>query len=216
MILPFRTPEQVETAIPQVTAHLRQGGLLGYPTETVYGVGSLPREPELLELARLKGRPPRKPFLLLVSGRLMAERYGLVFTAAAQVLSDAFWPGPLTLVLRGGEGRLPDALRGPEGGIAVRYTSHRGIARLISAMDSALTSTSANRPGGPPAPGASRLSELFGAAEESGKLLILDGGVLGNVPPSTLVDCTTPVTQLIREGAIPRRELRRAAGRLAP
>lgn len=216
MILPFQTPDQVAAAIPQVITHLRAGGLLGYPTETVYGLGSLPQEEALLELARLKGRPPRKPFLLLVSGRLMAERYGLVFSPAAQVLSDAFWPGPLTLVLPGGEGRLPDALRGPEGGIAVRYTSQRNIARLITVMDSALTSTSANRPGGPPAPGAARLSELFASAEAAGQLLILDGGVLGNVPPSTLVDCTKPATQLIREGAIPRRELRRVAGRLAP
>ena len=94
-------------------------------------------------------------------------------------------------MLRGGEGRLPDELRGREGGIAVRYTSHAGIARLVTATGKPLTSTSANRPGGPPAPGADRLVELFGPeAAQSGELLVLDGGVLGNVPPSTLVDCT--------------------------
>jgi tRNA A37 threonylcarbamoyladenosine synthetase subunit TsaC/SUA5/YrdC len=58
--------------------------------------------------------------------------------------------------------------------------------------------------------------ELFGAAIDAGELVVLDGGALGNVPPSTLVDCTTPQAALIREGAIPRPELRRAAGRLAP
>jgi L-threonylcarbamoyladenylate synthase len=120
------------------------------------------------------------------------------------------------LVLRGGEGRLPDALRGAEGGIAVRHTGHRGIRRLVEGIGMPLTSTSANRPGGPPAPGADRLLELFGDDVASGMLLVLDGGVLGNVPPSTLVDCTTRVPLLIREGAIPRSELRRAAGRLAP
>ncbi len=79
-----------------------------------------------------------------------------------------------------------------------------------------LTSTSANRPGGPPAPGPDRLVELFRQEVESGLLLVLDGGVLGNVPPSTLVDCTESVPRMVREGAIPRAELRRAAGRLAP
>lgn len=216
MILPFQTPEQVDAAIPRVAAHLAGDGLLGYPTETVYGLGSNARVPALAALARLKGRELGKPFLLLVSGRVMAEAWGLVFTASARALSDAFWPGPLTLVLRGGEGKLPDALRGREGGIAVRHTSHRGIERLVAQSGQPLTSTSANRPGGPPAPGADKLAELFQAEVNAGLLLVLDGGVLGNVPPSTLVDCTDPVPRMVREGAIPRAELRRAAGRLAP
>jgi L-threonylcarbamoyladenylate synthase len=216
VILPFRTPEDVGAAIPRVASHLAGGGLLGYPTETVYGLGSSASAPALAALARLKGRDPGKPFLLLVSGRTMAEASGLVFTASARALSDAFWPGPLTLVLRGGEGRLPDGLRGREGGIAVRHTSHKGIERLVAHTGEPLTSTSANRPGGPPAPGAERLVELFQAEVDSGQLLVLDGGVLGNVPPSTLVDCTDSVPRMVREGAIPRAELRRAAGRLAP
>ena len=216
MILPFRTPEQVEAAIPHVATHLAAGGLLGYPTETVYGLGSAPSVPALTALARLKGRDPGKPFLLLVSDRTMAEVYGLVFTASARALSDAFWPGPLTLVLRGGEGRLPDGLRGREGGIAVRHTSHKGIERLVAQTGQPLTSTSANRPGGPPAPGPDKLVELFQAEVDRDLLLVLDGGVLGNVPPSTLVDCTDPVPRMVREGAIPRGELRRAVGRLAP
>ena len=216
MILPFRTAAEVEAACPAVASHLSAGRLLAYPTETVYGLGSAPTVAALAALAALKGRPPRKPFLLLVSGRLMAEEWGLVFNASARALSDAFWPGPLTLVLHGGEGKLPDELRGAEGGIAVRYTSHRGMARLIAMTGIPITSTSANRPGTPPAPGVDGLLGLFGAAVDSGDLLVLDGGVLGNVPPSTIVDCTTAVPLMIREGAIPRGELRHQAGRLAP
>jgi len=216
VILPFETPGQVEATIPAVVSHLTAEGLLAYPTETVYGLGSGPTAPALEKLSRLKGRQPGKPFLLLVDSRRMAEEWGLVFSASARALSGAFWPGPLTLVLRGGEGRLPDELRGREGGIAVRHTSHHGVARLVTAMGRPLTSTSANRPGGPPAPGPDRLVELFQEAVDSGELLVLDGGVLGNVPPSTLVDCTGAMPRLIREGAIPRPELRRAAGRLAP
>jgi L-threonylcarbamoyladenylate synthase len=216
MILPFQAEEEISHAIPQVGRHLRAGKLLAYPTETVYGLGSAPTNPALAALARLKGRPEGKPFLLLISGRRMAEEWGLVFSTSASALSDAFWPGPLTLVLRGGEGRLPEALRGREGGIAVRHTSHPGIARLVATLGEPLTSTSANRPGGPPAPGAEWLVEVFGPEERSGELLVLDGGVLGNVPPSTLVDCTDVMPRMVREGAIPRAELRRAAGRLAP
>lgn len=216
MILPFQTEAEITAAIPQVGRHLRAGKLLAYPTETVYGLGSAATPQGLTALANLKGRPEGKPFLLLISGRRMAEEWGLVFTASATALADAFWPGPLTLVLRGGEGRLPDELRGREGGIAVRHTSHAGIARLVATIGKPLTSTSANRPGGPPAPGADRLVELFGPEERNGELLVLDGGVLGNVPPSTLVDCTGIMPRLVRDGAIPRDELRRAAGRLAP
>ena len=164
----------------------------------------------------MKGRPEGKPFLLLISGRRMAEEWGLVFSASASALAEAFWPGPLTLVLRGGEGRLPDELRGKEGGIAVRHTSHAGIVRLVAALGEPLTSTSANRPGGPPAPGADRLVELFGPEERNGELLVLDGGVLGNVPSSTLVDCTDIMPRLVRDGAIPRERAAPGGERLAP
>jgi L-threonylcarbamoyladenylate synthase len=215
MILAFHDAADVDRAVPAVRDHLVAGGVLGYPTETVYGLGSFATEAGLQSLADLKGRPPRKPFMLLISDRVMAEAVGLVFNASAKALAEAFWPGPLTLVLPGGEGILPARLRGQEGGIAVRHTSHVGMARLIAAIGRPITSTSANRPGGPTAPGAAQVAALFPEAERAGTLLILDGGVLGNVPPSTLIDCTTSVPSMIREGAIPRAELRRAVGRLA-
>jgi L-threonylcarbamoyladenylate synthase len=87
---------------------------------------------------------------------------------------------------------------------------------LIEACGVPLTSTSANRPGGQPAPGAAGIDALFAKAVGAGQLLVLDGGVLGNVPPSTLVDCTQSAPRLVREGAIPRAELRRAVGSFAP
>lgn len=215
MILPF-TGAEVARAIPKAVAHVRGGGLLGYPTETVYGLGGQVSAESVAALARLKGRPDGKPFLVLVDGIAMAEGLGLLFNDAARAMARAFWPGPLTLALPSSGTRLPPQLRGPEGGVAVRHTSHRAIAELITALGQPLTSTSANRPGTPPAPGADRLADAFADAVRSGQLLVLDGGVLGNVPPSTLVDCTATAPRLIREGAIPRTELRRAVGRLAP
>lgn len=215
-ILAFQTDAEVSAAIPQVVAHLGAGKLLAYPTETVYGLGSRAREADVRALANLKGRAAGKPFLLLISGREMAEAHGLAFNDSAQALARAFWPGPLTLVLPGGGGRLPDLLRGPEGGIAVRWTSHRQIARLVSAMGEPLTSTSANLPGEMPAPGAAAIARDFAGPVEAGTLLVLDGGVLGNRPPSTVVDCTSPEARLVRPGAITVPALRRAAGILAP
>ena len=214
--LPFRTEADVAAALEPAVTHLRAGGLLAYPTETVYGLGSRAREGEVRALAELKGRRADKPFLLLVSSREMAEAYGLAFNASAAALARAFWPGPLTLVLSGGGGRLPDTLRGPEGGIAVRWTSHPHVARLVAALGEPLTSTSANRPGGPTAPGPDAIVREFTAAVDAGRLLVLDGGVLGNRPPSTVVDCTTATPRIVRAGALPVAELRRAVGLLAP
>ncbi len=214
--IPFQANSEISTAIPQVVKHLGKGGLLAYPTETVYGLGSRALEADVAALAALKGRTARKPFLLLISDRSMAEAQGLAFNASADALARAFWPGPLTLVLPGGSGRLPDLLRGPDGGIAVRWTSHQGIAGLIAALGSPLTSTSANLPGQPPGPGADAIVRDFAPAVQSGHLVVLDGGVLGNRPPSTVVDCTRPRAQIVREGTLSVNELRRAVGRLAP
>jgi L-threonylcarbamoyladenylate synthase len=214
--LPFRHETEVATAIPRVLAHLADAGLLAYPTETVYGLGSRARVPDVQALAALKGRRPDKPFLLLVSDRSMAEAFGLAFSEAADTLARAFWPGPLTLVLPAGGGRLPDLLRGPEGGIAVRWTAQRDMARLVAALGEPLTSTSANLPGAAPAPGPDAIARDFAPAIAAGRLLVLDGGVLGNRPPSTVVDCTVERPRLVRAGAIAMGELRRAAGSLAP
>lgn len=212
-VIPFRTDDDVAAALPLIRDHLHAGGLLAYPTETVYGLGSRPYPSDIAALAALKGRPEGKPFLVLVGSRAMAEEWGLEFTLSASGLADAFWPGPLTLVLRSEGRRLPDALRGPEGGIAVRWTSHVHIAEMIRELGYPITSTSANRPGQPTAPGAGGVAEEFADAPT---LRVLDGGVLGNVPPSTLVDCTAGAPKLIRAGAIPRGELRARVGSLAP
>jgi len=215
-VIAFRTPEEVAAALPTVVAHLARRGLIAYPTETVYGLGSVTALAAVERLAALKGREPGKPFLVLVSNRRMLVAAGLRLTDAAERLAAAFWPGPLTLVLPGGEGTLPDALRGPEGGVAVRWTSHRGAARLIQTLGSPITSTSANRPGQPSLMEAPAIERAFAAAVEERTLLVLDAGVLPQSPPSTLVDCTGNAPRIVREGAIPRQRLASIVPSLAP
>lgn len=212
--LPFQSDSDVATAIPQVVRHLEKGGLLAYPTETVYGFGGAIDRDSVDALVKMKRRPTGKPFLLLVAGSDMLERLDLHLPAYAANLAARHWPGPLTLVLPGGERRVPDRLRGPEGGIAVRWTSHTGIARLIRAHGDAITSTSANRPGVPPATSAGEILSQWSDAIARGQLRVLDGGRLTPSPPSTVVDCTGRRPRVIRPGAIPAARLRESVPNL--
>ncbi len=199
-VLPFRSEVEVSSAIPKAVEHLHEGGLLGYPTETVYGLGSNLDSAALDALRQLKDRDSEKPFLLLVSGSEMAEKWGLTFDERARALADAFWPGPLTLVLPASTNRLPNGLRSPEGGVAVRRTSQTGVERLIHEIDHPITSTSANPPGRAPAVDIAGLCRDFEHVEA---LLVLDGGPLERSVPSTILDCMTEHPRVVREGAIP-------------
>jgi L-threonylcarbamoyladenylate synthase len=200
--IPFWSPPEVEGAIGAVMAQIERHGVLAYPTETVYGFGGGIDHDSVEKLVAIKRRPPAKPFLLLISDSSMIERMGLHMSRSASMLAATHWPGPLTLVLRGGEKRISPRLRGPEGGIAVRWTSHPALQRLISAMGDPLTSTSANRPGVPPAMRSSEILAQWKNEIARGQLLLLDGGELQPSQPSTVVDCTTRHLRVIRPGAI--------------
>ena len=200
--IPFWSPEEVEAAIPGTVSHLASQGILAYPTETVYGFGGAIDGASVERLVALKSRPAAKPFLLLISGSAMIDRLGLHMHRAASMLAARFWPGPLTLVLPGGQHRVPARLRGPEGGIAVRWTSHPGLQRLIAALGDPLTSTSANRPGIPPAMSAAEILGQWSGDVSGGTVRVLDGGRLQSSSPSTVVDCTSRHARVIRPGAI--------------
>jgi L-threonylcarbamoyladenylate synthase len=206
--LPFWSPAEIEAALSRVISHLREGQLLAYPTETVYGLGGAVDQQAVERLVMLKGRAPGKPFLLLISSSEMVARLDLHLSANAAQLAARHWPGPLTLVLSGGERRIPLRLRGPEGGVAVRWTSHPALLRLLHAYGDPITSTSANRPGSPAAASAAEIMEQWQAEIASGRLLVLGGGRLDESAPSTVVDCTGSRPRVIRPGAIPASVLR--------
>lgn len=208
--VPFWSPDEVQAALSRALAHLRAGLVLAYPTETVYGFGGAAEEEAVERIVVLKRRPPGKPFLLLVSGSEMIERLDLHLTPAASRLAARFWPGPLTLVLPGGQRRVPPRLRGPEGGVAVRWTPHEGLNRLIRALGQPITSTSANRPRQPPAASAGEVLRDWEVEVATGAVMVLDGGSLAPSQASTVVDCTGRRPRVIRPGAISAPTLRQA------
>jgi len=209
--IPFWSPDEVETSIAGTIAHLQAGGVLAYPTETVYGFGGAVDYDSVERLVKLKRRPSAKPFLLLISASEMLTRLGLHLTSSAARIAARHWPGPVTLVLPGGERRVPDRLRGPEGGVAVRWTPHPGLTRLIQAYGDPITSTSANLPGVPPAMSATEILQQWSDAVTRGKIRVLDGGRLEPSNPSTVIDCTGQRPRVIRPGAIPAAALRESA-----
>lgn len=205
---PFWSAEEIEAGLKPALKQLEDRKVLAYPTETVYGFGGGIDRESVANLIKLKSRPEGKPFLLLIDGSEMLAKLDLHLPSYANALVTKHWPGPLTLVLPGGQGRVPPALRGPEGGIAVRWTSNPAIQRLIRAHGDAITSTSANRPGVPPAMTATEILAQWPDAIARGDLLVLDAGRLTPSDPSTVVDCMGRQPRVIRPGAIPARVLR--------
>lgn len=183
---------------------LEGGGLVAVPTDTVYGIAVALATPGGIErLFAAKSRPPDRAIALLLADAAQAVEIGDM-TPAATALAKAFWPGGLTLVVpRRTDRPLPAALTGgdlapgaiPTVGIRVpAHDAPRALARALGP----LPTTSANRSGEPEARDASEIEALLGDAID----LIVDGGPAHGGPASTVVDCTRPVPEIRRAGAI--------------
>jgi L-threonylcarbamoyladenylate synthase len=201
------SPESLE----RIVEHLHAGGVIAYPTETVYGYGSLVRADALQRLAALKARSAEKRFLVLVTERVIVP--GLQWDAAASALADEFWPGPLTLALRAGPG-TPQAALGPDGTVAVRCSPHPVPRRIIDEVLEPITSTSANASGQPPAMSAAEIVRALSGTDFSGDILVVDGGTLSASASSTIVSFAGARARLVRPGAIAADEIRRIVGDL--
>ena len=188
-----------EAPIGSVMDHLRHGGLLAYPTETVYGFGGRPDVTVIRRLWRLKGRDPGKPMILLIPDRESVK--DLLWTREAMDMAEVFWPGSVTLVLSDPRSRYPEGLRGPEGNVAVRVSPHPLVRALVNGAGPIL-STSANQSGEPPALDAHTSLETARALGVGDEMWVLDGGVLEPSPPSTVVDCSGSIPTVLREGTI--------------
>ena len=177
---------------------LAQGGIVAFPTETFYGLAVDPfNETALAELFRLKGRPLRKPFLVLIQDENQLPDLASSIPCLYRPLMKAFWPGPLTLVFPAGA-RLSSLLTGESGGIGVRISPHP-VARIFGQMwGRPMTATSANLSGMPAASTADEVHQFFG----DGVSCILDGGQTPGGMSSTVVGMYQGKLQLIRAGGI--------------
>ncbi|MGD2046513.1 MAG: L-threonylcarbamoyladenylate synthase [Gemmatimonadota bacterium] len=192
--------------LEEVVAHVRRGGLIAYPTETVYGLGGAVTDDAVHALRGRKGREADKPFIVLVESSDAVQ--GLGWTPAARALAEIFWPGPLTLVLDDPSGIFPVGVRDERtGAVGVRVSPHPLVARLVEALGDPLTSTSLNEPGAPPAASGTEAVEVVRALDGR-DVVVLDAGTLPSSLPSTVVDCRGPEPVVLRAGSVPTERLR--------
>lgn len=193
-------------ALAPAADHLRSGGIVACPTETVYGFSGLCSPESVARVRALKRREAHRPLLLLVRG--VEDVRGLVWSDEARELAAVFWPGALTLVLADPLRIFPDGVRSAAGAVAVRVSPHPFVETLLGLVQAPLTSTSANAPGGVPARSGAEVMELVAELGYGEEILVVDGGTLPESGPSTIVDCTGPVPTVIRQGTVPVSRLR--------
>ncbi|MEE2668488.1 MAG: L-threonylcarbamoyladenylate synthase [Gemmatimonadota bacterium] len=205
-LVDFRGFPSDDAPLHSVIGHLKFGGLLAYPTETVYGFGGIPDRAVIRGLQHLKGRDASKPMLLLIPDRASVE--DLVWTEEALDMAEMFWPGSVTLVLSDPGSRYPEGLRSSEGNVAVRVSPHPLVNALVDGAGPIL-STSANLSGQQPALDAQDSLDTARAVGIGEEMWVLDGGVLEPSLPSTVVDCSGSTPTVLREGSIPLGQVRR-------
>jgi len=176
---------------------LKKGGVIVYPTETLYGLGVIASMNDSVErIFDIKGRPHGKPIPVLIRDKEMLSEIAEV-TELALSLANRFWPGALTLILKQ-KANLPQLITCGTAKIALRISAHPFLRNLFDLIDAPLTSTSANLSGGENLRDSDRLLETF-----NGKVdLIIDSGKIPESRGSTIVDLTLEPPQILREGDI--------------
>ncbi len=193
-------PEQCrpEDLAPAV-AWLRDGGIVVFPTDTLYGLAvDIRSRVAVKRLFALKGRSARAAMPLIAADIAQVVACGGALDAREARLASAFWPGPLSIVRDAPPWVAPE-VHGGRRTIAIRVPAHPVARRLCEAWGGPLSATSANLSG---APGVDRVDALGAIAEDPG-VLVIDAGVTPGGLPSTLVDARTSRPVLLREGAIP-------------
>jgi L-threonylcarbamoyladenylate synthase len=176
---------------------LRSGGVVAYPTDTLYGLAVDPRSDEAVaRLFDLKGRDAASAIALIAADARTAAQAG-TFGAIERQLAAAFWPGPLTIVIRA-TGNMAAALS-PAGTIGVRVPAHAVARQLSSAFGECITATSANRTGARPCVTADEVAEALAENVD----LVIDGGPSPGGAPSTIVEVIGGRVTLHRAGAVP-------------
>ncbi|MFJ6671385.1 L-threonylcarbamoyladenylate synthase [Actinosynnema sp. NPDC091369] len=195
--------------VDEAASVLRAGGLVAFPTETVYGLGADVEDPAAVaRVFQAKGRPSDHPLIVHIGGPEQLDDWVEDVPATARLLAESFWPGALTLVLRRGR-RVPLAATGGLETVAVRVPDHPVALALLSAFGGGVAAPSANRFGSVSPTTADHVRAELGDAVD----FVLDGGPCEVGVESTIVDVTGDVPSVLRPGGVTREDLEAVLGR---
>jgi L-threonylcarbamoyladenylate synthase len=185
-------------SMAQAAQTILEGGVIIYPTETIYGIGANALEPKIVEkVFTIKERKKSNPILVLVPDRQSLEDLVIGVPEQAEVLMSNFWPGPLTIVFKASPIVSP-ILTAETGKIGVRLSSDNFCRELLNICKIPITSTSANLSGEPNPDSIGIINKRVLDSVD----LIVDAGKLTSQTPSTVVDVTRGKVELLREGAV--------------
>jgi tRNA threonylcarbamoyl adenosine modification protein (Sua5/YciO/YrdC/YwlC family) len=192
-------PENPERRTLEAAAQaIMRGGVIAFPTDTLYGLGCSLFDVAAVELiGKLKRRAPHHAFISLIPDPAQADGLALSVSPVARRLIRACWPGPLSMIFVAAE-IVPSSLRGAGGTIALRCPKDTLSHALLHRFGGPVVSSSANLSGQPPAETADEVVGYFGNQLD----LVLDGGPRRGGVPSTLVDVSGPRPKLLRQGAL--------------
>ena len=202
---------QYEEGLEQAAAAIREGELVIFPTETVYGIGA---DAENIEAVRkiyeVKGRPQNNPLIAHICSMEMVERLAVDISADAYRLMDAFWPGPMTIIFKKKD-IVPKETTGGLETVAIRMPSHPDAARLISESGLYIAAPSANSSGRPsPSTAAHVIEDLSGKID-----MILDGGPVDIGIESSIIDMSGDTPVILRPGFITKSKFEEIIGTVA-
>lgn len=202
--------EAPSSVIDAAVSRLRAGGLVAFPTETVYGLGADAANAAAVErIFAAKGRPRGHPLIVHLASAAALDEWAVDLPAGghARTLAAAHWPGPLTLLVARGP-RVPDVVTGGRPTVGIRVPAHPLARQLLRSFGGGLAAPSANRFGKVSPTTAAHVRADLGDAVD----LILDGGPCAVGVESTIVDCTTVPATVLRHGAITIEQLRATLG----
>ena len=198
------------------------GGVVAFPTETVYGLGALANDPEAVaRVFRIKARPTTRPLIVHLRSAEQLDAFAVQIPDYARTLAQAHWPGPLTLVLKRHES-VADEVTGGGDTVGLRVPDHPVALSLLDALieaggpATAIAAPSANPFGEAPPTTAQGVIDGLGApgADDDGTPdMVLDGGECPGGVPSTVVSCTGEWPRVLRYGAVPKETIEKTIGR---
>ena len=206
--MPSSNSSPTDEAIDEARRVLEAGGVIGLPTETVYGLGAdATSSSAVRKIFTIKGRPADHPLIVHVADIAAARALSRSWPSTAEVLAASFWPGPLTIIVERGP-QVLDVVTGGRDTVAIRIPRHAMALRLLQQFGRPVAAPSANRFGRVSPTTADHVRADLGPEVD----LVLDGGPCEVGLESTIVDCTRGVPVLLRPGAITRDDIERACG----